>query len=844
MARRAIPRVIDDRLVPPESARQSLPTIEVGSEAWYAWLTEPATRSFSFHSSLGTLTARREHIHGTWYWYAYRSQHGHLHKAYLGKSEELTLVRLYAAATVLSAERATRPQPPSPGTGMPSLHLLTTKLSVPPARSNIVARPRLTQLMHVAIRGPLTLLVAPAGWGKTTLLQAWYAEADRGAWSLAWVSLDAGDNDPIRFWTYVITALNTLHPGVGETALALLYASPPPPIENVLVCLLNALGELPTETMLVLDDYHFIEAQPIHDALTYLVEYLPANVHLILASRSDPPLPLARLRARGALTELRAAVLRFTVEETAAFLAEVMRLLLSAEQVTALQERTEGWIAGLQLAALSLQGREEVAGFIAAFTGSHRYVVDYLVEEVLVRQPAEVQDFLVQTCILERLCGPLCDAVHGQDDSQAWLAHLERSNLFLVALDEQRQWYRYHHLFAEALRSRVQQTRPALVPELHRRASDWFEQHQLFDEAVTHALAVPDVEHVARLIDQYTLLTNFPSQFQALQGWLNRLPETFVRTQPLLCIMHAITLLLTHQLERAAARIQDAERCLEKDMPADQRCTILGVIAASRCILARLLGDYERAVPLAQQALELMTETEETLLMRLAYRATLLTAASAYLTDGEVTPATERQVEAMVAFLRGHTMALRTIANLTRLQLLQGRLRQASRTIEQMMHLASGHAGLQALLNGADYCFILGDLLREWNQLEQAEQQLMQGMDLDRGTVTAEAEMIMRGYLALARLQQACGQRTRALQTLDAFAQLANQRGFAPTLLAGGAAARAQLALAQGDLAAAIRWAEESGLSTTDALSYPSERAYLTLARVRIAQGREQPAGP
>src|SRR5215472_2628423 len=230
--------------------------------------------------------------------------------------------------------------------------------------------------------------------------------------------------------------------------------------------------------------------------------------------------------------------------------------------------------------------------------------------------------------------------------------------------------------------------------------------------------------------------------------------------------------------------------------------------------------------------------------MRLAYRATLLTAASAYLADGEMTPSTERQIEATVAFMRGHPMALRSIANLARLQLLQGRLRQASRTIEQMMHLASGHAGLQALLNGADYCFILGDLLREWNQLEQAEQQLMQGMDLDRGTVTAEAEMIMRGYLALARLQQACGQRTRALQTLDAFAQLANQRGFAPTLLAHGAAVRAQLALAQGDLAAAIRWAEKNGLSTTDALSYPRERAYLTLARVRIAQGREQPAGP
>jgi len=839
MARHAIPQVIDDRLIPSESAYQSSPAIQVGSEAWYAWLREPATRSFAFHSLQGTLTARREHNHGSWYWYAYRTRKGHLYKTYLGKSEELTLVRLQEAAHLLSAERATRPQSLVSSIGMSSLPLLTTKIAVPPTRLNIVPRPRLAQLMNAAIQGPLTLLIAPAGWGKTTLIHTWHADAEHGAWPLAWVSLDAGDNDPSRFWTYVITALNALNPGVGGTPLTLLNASSPPPIEAVFTSLLNALTYLSTQTVLVLDDYHLIETQLIHDALAYFVEHLPANVHLVLASRSDPLLPLARLRARGALCELRALDLRFSVEETTAFLREVMGLPLSAEQVAALQARTEGWIAGLQLAALSLQDREDVAGFITAFTGSHRYVVDYLVEEVLVRQPEDVQDFLLQTCILDRLCGPLCDAVRGRDDSQARLAQIERSNLFLVALDEERQWYRYHHLFAEVLLTRLRQTHAALVPELHRRASDWFEQHQLFDEAVTHVLAIPDIERAVRLIEQH----GWSSRFQTLLGWLNRLPDAFVRSQPYLCIIHAVTLMLMHQLKRAAARIQDAERCLEEEMPADQRRTILGVIAASRGILARLLGDYERAIPLARQALELMPETEETLLMRIAYRGTLLTAASAYLVDGDMTPATERQVEATEAFMRGHPMALRSIANLARLQLLQGKLRQAARTIEQVIHLAPGHAELQALLNGADYYFILGDLLREWNQLDRAEQQLMQGMDLDQGTVTAEAEMITRGYLAFARLQQACGQGTRALQTLDAFAQLAHQRGFAPTLLAHGAAVRAQVALAQGDLAAAIRWTETSGLSTTDALSYPRERAYLTLARVRIAQGQAQPMG-
>jgi LuxR family transcriptional regulator, maltose regulon positive regulatory protein len=844
MARRAIPRVIDNLLVPPASARQNLPTIEVGSQAWYAWLTEPATHSFAFQSPQGTLTARREQIHSTWYWYAYRSQNGHLHKTYLGKSEELTLVRLHAAATVLSVEKATRPQPPSLGTGMPSLHLLTTKFSVPPARTNIVARPRLTQLMHAAIRGPLTVIAAPAGWGKTTLLHAWHAETSLKNWSLAWVSLDAGDNDPIRFWTYVLAALNTLHPGVGETPLALLYSTSSA-IEAVLTTLLNALIEFPTETVLVLDDYHFIEAQPIHDALTYLVEHLPANVHLVLASRSDPPLPLARLRARGALSELRAATLRFTVEETTAFLTEVMGLLLSIEQVATLQERTEGWIAGLQLAALSLQGREEVADFIATFTGSHRYVVDYLVEEVLLRQPADVQDFLVQTCILDRLSGPLCAAVRGRDDSQALLAQLERSNLFLVSLDDERQWYRYHHLFAEVLHSRLQQ-QPAVVAKLHHRASRWYEQHEMFDEAVAHALAVPEVEHAARLIEEYARLTNFPSQFQVLLGWLYRLPDAFVRTQPTLCIMHAIMLVLTQQLEKASVRVQDAEHCLEKEMPAQKRATLLSWITAFRGYQARLLGDYERGVPMAFQALELIPETEEMPFTRMLRLASLLTAASAYLVDGDVTLTTERLVSAAVTSARAainFPAIMKSISNLARFQLLQGRLREAAVTMEQATQLLPQPTGLHTLLHGADYYFIQGELLREWNQLEQAEQHLAQGLALVQGALIADAEMITRGYLALARLQQACGQHTRALQTLDAFAHMAQQRGFASALVACGAAVRAHLALAQGNLAAALHWVQTSGVSATGALSYPREREYLTLARVRIAQGRAQPRG-
>jgi LuxR family maltose regulon positive regulatory protein len=861
MARHAIPRVIDDHLQSPISANASFTPIQVGSETWYAWLNEPEPRSFAFSSTQGTLTARREERHSTWYWYAYRSRGGHLRKVYLGKSEELTLERLHEAAALLSPDSTTNPRqigtlstsqtPATPvrssPVSMPSLHLLTTKISVPPLRLNVVTRPRLTERLNAAMKGQLALIVAPAGWGKTTLLSAWHSETSFSTLPLAWVSLDAGDNDLTRFWTYVLAALDTLHPGVDETPLALLYASSSPPIEDVLTSLLNALVQIPTETILVLDDYHLIEVQSIHDTLIYFIEHLPTNMHLVIASRADPLLPLARLRARGALTELRADNLRFTSEETTAFLTGVMELPLSAEEVAALEAHTEGWIAGLHLAALSMQGRDDVAGFIAAFTGSHRYVVDYLIEEVLLRQPEEVQDFLMQTCLLDRLSGPLCDAVRVRDDSLVRLAQVEHANLFLVSLDDERQWYRYHHLFAEVLRNRLQQQQPSVVPELHHRASRWYEQHELFDEAVTHALAVPDVERAARLIEKFAQLTNFPSQFQILLGWLNRLPDALVRTHPSLCIMHAITLMLTHQLEKSSDRLQDAERCLEMEMPAEQRSNILGQLAAFRSQLARLVGDYERCIPLAQRALELVPDTKEMSLALMLHASALGTAANAYLVDGNMTPETERVVETTLASVRAMgniPTTVRSISNLARLQLLQGRLRSAAVTIEQAAQLAARHGGLQSSINGADYYFILGDLLCERNQLDSAEQQLVQGIGLVKETATADAEMITRGYMALARLQQARGKSTQVRETLDAFTVMSRQRGYAPALVAHGVAVQAQVELAQGNLAAAIRWAESSSVSISDELRYQREREYLTLVRVRIAQGRETPMGP
>jgi LuxR family maltose regulon positive regulatory protein len=863
MARHPIPKVIDDHLTPLDVTGEAVPAIMIGSAGWYAWLNDATTRSFAFHSPQGILTARRERRHGTWYWYAYRSQHGHLSKAYLGKSEELTTERLHNVAAVLAMSTltslhmsdtpsptappdATLPSPvasPTSSASAGGIPLLMTKLYIPPARQNMVSRTRLTERMSAGMRGTLTLIVAPAGWGKTTLLSAWHADPSRPAQPLAWVSLDAGDNDPVRFWTYVIVALNTLYSSVGETALALLHSPQSPPIESVLTLLLNALTTRSTETVLVLDDYHLIEAQPIHNALAFLLDQLPSQLHLVIAGRLDPPLPLARLRARGSLIELRTADLRFTPQEATAFLTEVMGLPLSQEEIVALEVRTEGWIAGLHLAALSLQGRDDLAGFITAFAGSNRYIIDYLFEEVLARQPENVQHFLVQTCLLARLSSSLCDAVRGNDESQALLEYLERINLFIVAFDDQRQWYRYHHLFAEALQNRLQQTQPTEVPELHRRACGWYEQHHMFADAVTHALAVPDVERAARLIEQHGYSFALQGQLYTMLDWFNRLPDTLILRRPRLCNLHAFVLLLSNQIDASSARLHDVEHAIRSASSTEETQSMLGQVALTRGYIALYFGDVEGSVQWCRQALDLLPETETGW-----WASSFLGTARAYLVSGEVTSAVEERVEAAASLARASgnlVTLLSSISLLGRLQVLQGRLRTAAHSYGQAREVAPARERLQTLVNSADYYFGMGDLLREWNELDEAERHITQGMDLTRGTLTVYAEIVTLGYTARARLQQAQGNFQGALATLSAFADLAHQRHFVPRLRARGAAVRAQLELAHSHLAAAVRWMEESGLSASDEeMSYAHEPEYLTLARVRIAQGREHPTGP
>src|SRR6266566_4886752 len=603
------------------------------SPVWLLWVGQ--TCSFAFHGQHGSYTARKERKqHGEEeYWYAYARVEGKLTKRYLGKSINLTLPRLeqvaqelwfYPQNVLLSgypydhsarrqggslADRKARPAI----VRLPTDPLLATKLHVPRPRPHLVHRSRLIQRLQEGMERALILLSAPAGFGKSTLLADWLASR---AIPAAWLSLEPQDNDPARFLSYLLAALQNCDPRLGLSGQALLHSLQPAALESVLTVLINGLQARMTgdqeHVVLVLDNYQVITNGSLHYALCFLLEHLPPHLHLVLASREDPPLPLARLRGQGDLLELRASDLRFTHEETATFLTEVMGLPLSTEQSALLQAHTEGWITDLQLAAFSLQGCDDPAGFIVAFSGSNRYVVDYLLDEVLSHQSAAVQDFLVQTSLLDRLSAPLCDAVRAQGGSQALLDLLEHANLFLVPLDDERVWYRYHQLFAEALRQRLRQTAPALVPDLHLRASRWYEQHGFCTEAVSHALAAAAFEEAARLIEQCLGTFVLGNQMQTLCGWLHALPEALVLARPSLRLLYALALMYTNHWEEASVYLQAIERWLNPgaDMPRAHERLLQGQVTACRSLLARLSGDLEGCVALSQRALELLPETD------------------------------------------------------------------------------------------------------------------------------------------------------------------------------------------------------------------------------------------
>ncbi|NTU83767.1 MAG: helix-turn-helix transcriptional regulator [Chloroflexales bacterium] len=752
------------------------------------------------------------------------------------------------ATPVSEADAKRLPAPPHP--------LLATKLHLPPARPTLFPRPQLFARLQAGLLGKLTLIAAPAGFGKTSLLSAWRATPAGSTLRWAWLSLDAADSDPTRFWSYVIAALGSLQPDREHPALALLHAPQPPPVETVLTPLLNSLSTLPADAVLVLDDYHLIDAPPIHRGLAFLLDHLPPQVHLVLLTRADPPLPLARLRAQGSLSELRAADLRFTAEETAAFLTG---LPLSVEDIATLEARTEGWIAGLQFAALAMRDRADLSGFVQAFRGSNRFVVDYLAEEVLARQPPHLQAFLLQTSILDRMCGPLCDAVLlGPDEvphagrpldtlpleppvpaaySQSLLAELERANLFLVSLDDERHWYRYHHLFGELLRQRLASgAAPTVVATLHRRASAWFERQDLGVEAIEHALAAQDWAQAARLIEQHVWTVMFRGQIFTMLDWFRTLPAAVMDVRPTLYVLQAVMLMHTRQLDAAEARLRTAEACLRPETPADLRLLVQGMVQTTRATIGFYQGDLPRCVTHARQALTLLPE-----MASIPHTAARGFAALSFLVSGELGPAVEHQLAEVASVARtadNRYVVLRVIILRARLQMLQGRLRAAAATLRQAAEVAPENGGVQRLIGSEGYYFGLGDLYREWNDLGTAEGLLRTGMERALGEWTTNATLLGQGVIALARLQQAVGDPAGADATLERFAALGQEHAFDPLVLARAAALRAQLALGRGALDMAERWARASGLGIDDEPAFLREAEYLALARVLIARGR------
>ena len=707
-----------------------------------------------------------------------------------------------------------------------------------------MARPRLSERLSRGAESALTLVSAPAGFGKSTLLAEWSAAARADARAAAWLSLDRRDNDPTVFWAYVVAALGTAVPGVGMTTLALL-SSPGPPIEAVLATLLNELRAVEGEVVLVLDDYHVIDAREVHDGVAFLLEHLPPQVHLVIAGRADPPLPLARLRARGELVEIRAADLRFTPDEAAAYLNGVMGLALAAPDVEALEGRTEGWIAALQLAALSMRGRDDVVAFIAGFAGDDRYIVDYLAEEVLHRQPEEVHRFLLQTSIVDRLSGPLCDAVTGQGGGKATLAALERDNLFLVPLDDRRRWYRYHQLFADVLQARLRDERPDEVPDLHRRASAWYARHDRPADAIRHALAAGDFPRAADLVEAAIPAMRMTRQEAAVHGWLRALPDEVVRVRPVLSTAFAWVLLSGGELEGVEARLRDAERWLDPPEPGTSSTAMVVVdrdefrrlpasIEGYRAAHAQARGDLAGTVRHARRALDLSPEEDH--LWRAAPAGLLGLASWA---SGDLEAAHRAWADCMAGLRRaGHVAdALGCAIARADIATAQGRLGEAMRTYEQALRLVSEQDGA-APRGTADMYAGLSELYRERGDLPAATRHLQRSQEF--GEYAGLPQHRYRRRVALARIRAAEGDPGGALALLDEAERL-YAGDFFPEVRPVPAV-RARVWVAQGRLSEALGWVHDRGLSIEDDLGYLREFEHITLARVLLAQNETQPA--
>jgi LuxR family maltose regulon positive regulatory protein len=720
-----------------------------------------------------------------------------------------------------------------------SSSLLQTKLKIPPVRPDLVPRPRLIEYLKAGLHCKLTLVSAPAGFGKTTLLSEWATNCER---PVAWLSLDRSDNDPARFWAYFVAALQCARANIGEVALMMLQSPQPPAAEALLTGLINEIAASPESFALVLDDYHLIKSQSIHNALAFLLEHMPSQMHLVIATRADPPLHIARLRGRGQLAELRLTDLRFTIDEATEFLNQAMNLSLSIDDVAALASRTEGWIAGLQMAAVSMQGREDTASFIHAFTGSNRFILDYLVEEVLQRQSGTVQTFLLQTAILERLTGSLCDAITGQTDGQATLEMLERANMFTVPLDNERCWYRYHRLFADLLRRRLRQAQPDRVPVLHRQASEWYEQNGLLGAAINHALSAEGWERAAHLIEQAAEAALMRSEVATLLRWVDALPDELVRARPTLCLFHAWALLLGGRpLEMVESRLQSV----------DGNADLIAKASPLRAFVAVFQGRLSRAAELSREALDQLADDD-------VFLRGIATWMLAFfdMVDGDIVGSTQALDRIATASQEaGNVMiAVMTTCSLAELHLIRGQLDKARDIYQQALELATDEQEQRLPIAGMALMG-LGEIWRERNDLEAAERHLSEGIEQIKrwGEIGA-----MDGYISLAYVRQARGDVDGARDAIQKAQRVAAK--FDATEMDDDlvAAHQAYLGIMQGDVEQPLHWLEGREWTADAALAELEERyssgvrpdpsrrrrtaEYVALARLLIALDRHDEA--
>ena len=819
-----LPIVRDDTLL-------TDPPMRVGTAGWFDWLDQAT--SFAYQSTGGRYTARHEERSGRRFWYAYRQQNGVQRKTYLGRSAELTPQRLDEAARTLSQMAEIGSGKDTAGAWLSPL--IATKIAAPQVSQSLVTRPEAMARCLDGLAHPCTIVAAPAGFGKTTLLTMVSNQARERGWRVAWVTLEESEQDSTHFWQYTLAALENAQPGVSATARHMLEMPRPAPAERMLTVLINELATAKTPILLVLDDYHRAATPANDQGLIFLIEHAPATLHLLLAARAAPAFPLARLHAQGRIAELQIADLRFSHDDAARFMRETMRVNLSIEQIAQLEERTEGWVAGLQLAALSLRGREDVPALASDISATPHYIAEYLIDEVVERQPEDIQTFLLLTSSLERLTGPLCDAVTGRSDSAAILVRLTQAQLFVTPLDAAQTWYRYHHLFAEVLRERLERRMPGMVKPCHQRAAHWLWQHGMADDAISPLLAAELYEEAAACIEQESDRLILHGEMAGLARWFHALPHDAALAHPHLCLLATIALILQGGEPEAVGWLDEVEQRYQGDhaLPTE----LCGEPIAVRSFLKMWSGDISGGAALAQEAMRLLPPGDQLLRTLMLW----MTHVIGIFGEGDISEAVRVMSELAEDSRRKGNMLVAFIALATQAsaQLYLCRLRDAEQVCNEALRLLPG-GEIEVPMAAMAYC-IQGEIRREWNDLDAAETLLRHAIAISENM--GSPEYINDGLLYLSQVQFARGRYDEALATLERIRSMVQMRQLAPWDLTQMEIVRARVLIACGNLDEANRWVEHRLRSrqqhepgATEPLAFINDLEDLSMARIALAR--------